>query len=356
MQLIAMIDELADAAGDYFTSATMVAGYASKAEIPLARFYSAQLARRIGGSHLDLLAGLGDEPPPPAAHAVRTLDWYEPTFGESVALPDPTRTKAHHAEARARRLQAEAEARAALVDERKSLRRFEQLLAEAQRFAVVREDHVAEFTLAWPSLRIAVSRFGAALVERGAIDRPNDVFFLQRDELESALRGLSRSMSSVVAQRRRDWERQRRLVPPLRIGVMPPMMQRFIESAEQAIRGASGASPDDIVGIPASAGRASGPARVVHSIDEFDRVQTGDVLVAPMTAPAWTPLFDRVAAIVTDTGGAAAHASIVAREYGLPAVVGTTDATRRLRDGEIVEVDGSAGVVRRLGTSRASGV
>ena len=105
---------------------------------------------------------------------------------------------------------------------------------------------------------------------------------------------------------------------------------------------------DAIVGIPASGGRATGPVRVLHSIDDFERIQIGDVLVAPMTAPAWTPLFDRLAAIVTNTGGVAAHASIVAREYGLPAVVGTTDATRRLRDGEMVEVDGSAGIVRRL--------
>ena len=96
-----------------------------------------------------------------------------------------------------------------------------------------------------------------------------------------------------------------------------------------------------------TAGRASGPVRVVRSFEAFDTVQPGDVLVAPMTAPAWTPLFEHVVAVVTDTGGAAAHASIIAREYGLPAVVGTADATLRLRDGEVVEVDGSAGIVRR---------
>jgi pyruvate,water dikinase len=139
---------------------------------------------------------------------------------------------------------------------------------------------------------------------------------------------------------------------------MPPMMKRIVESAEHAIRGSTTNptdAPDAIVGVPASGGRASGPVRVLHSIDEYDRVQIGDVLVAPMTAPAWTPLFDRLAAIVTDTGGVAAHASIVAREYGLPAVVGTADATRRLRDGDMVEVDGSAGLVRRLGIDSGPG-
>jgi len=92
----------------------------------------------------------------------------------------------------------------------------------------------------------------------------------------------------------------------------------------------------------------SGPVRIVRRHDDFDRVQPGDILVCPVTAPAWTPLFGTIAAVVTDTGGVAAHASIVAREYGLPAVVGTGDATSRLRDGDLVEVDGSAGTVRPI--------
>lgn len=353
-QLVELIDELAEAAGHYFTSATMVAGYASKAQIPLARFYSAHLAPRIGGSHLDLLAGLGDQPPAPAPHAVRTLDWAEPTLVETDATQDPARTKARHAEARTRRSHAEAKAAEALGADPKLLQRFERLLSEAQRYAIIREDLVAEFTLPWPILRRAVFRLGATLLDRGTIESIDDVLFLRHDELLGALGGSSTSLSSVTAERRHLWERQRRLVPPLRLGTMPPMMKRFTESAEQAVKGTDPTSIDDIVGIPASGGRASGPARVVHSLADFDRVQPGDVLVAPMTAPAWTPLFDRVAAIVTDTGGVAAHASIVAREYGLPAVVGTADATRRLRDGEIVEVDGSAGVVRRLGSSATS--
>lgn len=348
-QLVDMIDELTDAAGHYFTSLTMVAGYASKAQIPLARFYLAYLAPRIGGSHLDLLAGVSDEPPVAAAHAVRTLDWAEPTLGEAEAEPDPVRVRARHAEARARRSEAEARAVAALQKDPKLLGRFRKLLAEAQRYAVVREDLVAEFTVPWPVLRRAVSRLGSTLKGAGAIEHEDDVLFLRRDELVAALDDRSASFGIVAADRRRQWERQRRLLPPLRLGTMPAMVKRFVESAEQAVRGAAAGSIHDIVGIPASAGRASGPVRVVHSIAESERVQPGDVLVAPMTAPAWTPLFDRVAAIVTDTGGVAAHASIVAREYGLPAVVGTTNATGRLRDGELVEVDGSAGVVRRLG-------
>jgi len=104
--------------------------------------------------------------------------------------------------------------------------------------------------------------------------------------------------------------------------------------------------PDAIlVGEPASPGRATGRARIVDGPEDFDGFEDGEVLVARVTAPAWTPLFGRAAAVVTDGGTLAAHASLVAREYGIPAVVGTGDATRRLRDGQAVVVDGGAGVV-----------
>jgi phosphohistidine swiveling domain-containing protein len=350
-RLVGLIDELADAAGDYFTSATAVAGYASKAEIPLARFHSAHLAPQIGGSHLELLGGLGSEASAPAAHAVRTLDWMEPTLGETGVPFNSSPANARHADARTRRREAESRARAALGSDAKRVRQFERLLSVAQRYAGIREELLGEWTLPWPILRRAVVRLSADLVARNAIDRPEDVWFLQREELLAALDGGFVPAAAEADDRRRTWDRQRRLVPPLYLGTVPPMIKGFVESAEAAIRGAAArpsAGGAVIVGIPASGGRASGPVRVVHSLEEFAAVQAGDVLVAPMTAPAWTPLFDRVVAIVTDTGGAAAHASIVAREYGLPAVVGTTDATRRLRDGEIVEVDGSAGLVRRL--------
>jgi pyruvate,water dikinase len=85
--------------------------------------------------------------------------------------------------------------------------------------------------------------------------------------------------------------------------------------------------------------------RVIRGPDEFDELQPGEILVAPMTAPAWTPLFSRAAAVVTDVGSAAAHASIIAREYGIPAVVGCGDATARLHTGMHVTVDGSTGNV-----------
>jgi phosphoenolpyruvate synthase/pyruvate phosphate dikinase len=85
--------------------------------------------------------------------------------------------------------------------------------------------------------------------------------------------------------------------------------------------------------------------RVIRSASEFAKLRTGDILVCQATTPAWTALFGRAAAVVTDTGSAASHSSIVAREFGIPAVVGTVNATARLRDGQRVTVDGSAGIV-----------
>ncbi|MEO8252158.1 MAG: PEP-utilizing enzyme [Chloroflexota bacterium] len=100
-----------------------------------------------------------------------------------------------------------------------------------------------------------------------------------------------------------------------------------------------------VSGVPASPGRATGSVRVIRGQEEFDELQPGEILVAPLTAPAWTPLFTRAAAVVTDVGSAAAHASIIAHGYGIPAVVGCGDATSRLRAGMRVTVDGSTGNV-----------
>ena len=98
-------------------------------------------------------------------------------------------------------------------------------------------------------------------------------------------------------------------------------------------------------GSAGSPGVASGPVRIVHDSSEFGKLQPGDVLVAPVTNPAWTPLFQRAVAVVVDTGGIASHAAIVAREYGIPAVVGTVNGTQKLKEGQWIRVDGSRALV-----------
>ncbi len=193
-------------------------------------------------------------------------------------------------------------------------------------------------------MRRAVVRIGEGLVARGLIAEADDVFFLTMPEALSALRGGRLDAAVDVAERRASREEQARLVPPLLIGRLNPVVKRMWDAFPRML-GATPSATALISGSPASAGRATGSVRVIRRPDEFDELQPGEILVAPMTAPAWTPLFSRAAAVVTDVGSPAAHASIIAREYGIPAVVGCGDATARLRTGMRVTVDGSTGNV-----------
>jgi pyruvate,water dikinase len=111
-----------------------------------------------------------------------------------------------------------------------------------------------------------------------------------------------------------------------------------------------GAAPGDLVGTPASAGTATAPARVV--LDPVGaHLEPGEILVAPSTDPGWTPLFLTAGGLVMEMGGPNSHGAVVAREYGIPAVVGVADATSRLRTGELVTVDGAAGLVHTAATA-----
>jgi phosphohistidine swiveling domain-containing protein len=107
----------------------------------------------------------------------------------------------------------------------------------------------------------------------------------------------------------------------------------------------TGAGQGQLPGVPGSPGRYTGPVRLVRDEAEFPKLRPGEVLVCPITSPAWSVLFLQAGAVVTDGGGVLAHTAVIAREYGIPAVLATGAATRRLRDGDLVTVDGTAGVV-----------
>ena len=100
-----------------------------------------------------------------------------------------------------------------------------------------------------------------------------------------------------------------------------------------------------LVGTPGSPGLVEGIARVIKDSSEFDKLRSGEVLVAPYTNPAWTPLFEIASAVVVDTGGMMSHAAIVAREYGIPAIMGTVDGTKKIKDGDKIQVNGNNGKV-----------
>ena len=210
---------------------------------------------------------------------------------------------------------------------------------------------MAPFTLGWPVLRRAALRLGEGLVGAGVLGARDEVFFLTEGEVAGALRGGAGAggggagLPEAAARRRQEWERRRALAPPLRLG-RPRGRSSGGWSGSRPRWRPPPARPRALRGRPASPGRATGPVRLIRGPAEFGALRPGEVLVAPATAPAWTPLFARAAAVVTDTGGVLAHTSLVAREYGIPAVVGTGDATVRLRSGQVVTVDGDAGVVQ----------
>jgi rifampicin phosphotransferase len=335
-----IIDELAVLAGHYFTSITMVAGYGWKTEIPFAQFYRKHLRDLVGGHHQLLLRGLSVPSTP--SHAVSSLDWYFPTAGDSAAIGDSDRDP-RHARLALGREELERSARAALSPA--LCVRFDRLLAEAQRASKLREEQVADLTRAWPLFRRALVRIGEAFLSRGTVRTVSDVYFLTRPELARALLDSTVDLGGPAAERRRKWESERRLAAPLFLGDPPRMLITLLQAADRAVRDPSPAAATSVRGTPASPGRATGRARVVRSAEEFDRVRAGEILVCPVTTPAWTPLFARIAAVVTDVGSVAAHASVIAREYGIPAVVATGDGTTRIADGSLITVDGAAGLV-----------
>jgi len=338
-QLVGIVDQVGAAAGEQLWSLAVVGGAAWKMEGALARFYRQHLAASVDASIQQLLAGLPGSQPGLPAHAVQSIDWAHPTAGE-LGWPPPRPSEDRHGELAARREALTAQCAAALGDRPQLRARFQALLQVAQRYAVIREQQARQLTLGWPLLRRCALHLGQTLQAGGVIDQAEDVFFLTRAELDTRT-----PLQDLVDRRRSTWERQRRLLAPLTIGRPPRLLARELLAVVDAVRTTSPAPQDAIVGQPASPGRATGPVRIVHGPGDFDRFQPGEVLVARATAPAWTPLFARAVAVVTDGGTLAAHASLVAREYGIPAVVATGDATARLHDGQVVTVDGGAGAI-----------
>jgi pyruvate,water dikinase len=236
-------------------------------------------------------------------------------------------------------------ARAALAGKPDELARFETTLAHAREIGYLTEGHNYWIDrLSQARLRTLAMRAGRRLVREGVLESADDVFFLGRDEVAEALRdGTSRR--ELVAERRAAFARHEQLTPPYHVGVIPeapPSGDRF-----DGPRMAS-TDPDSLQGTGASAGIARGPARITLSQDDFGRIQPGDVIVCPSSNPSWVPVFTIAGGLVTNTGGVLSHAAVVAREFGLPAVVGTGNATTKIRDGRLVEIDGTTGTVRLL--------
>ncbi|MFL5674782.1 MAG: PEP-utilizing enzyme [Chloroflexota bacterium] len=271
-------------------------------------------------------------------------------IAKRIEHPMPT-----DADTRRARLAAEAEVRAdrarqALTDDADRLARFEELLGHARRIGPLTEVHNYWIDRrAQASLRRFVMRVGERLAEAGVIGAAADILFLHRAEVPSLLTDPA-AVHDLVEARRADHRRWSAVRPPRRVGKAPdPVVPGAAANADR-FDGArfESTDPGEIRGTGASAGVARGRARVTLTPDAFGAVQAGDIIVCPSSNPSWVPLFAIAAGLITDTGGVLSHAAVVAREFELPAVVGTGDATTRIVDGRLVEIDGTTGIVRLL--------
>jgi pyruvate,water dikinase len=209
-------------------------------------------------------------------------------------------------------------------------------------------------------VRLVLIAIGRKLVEAGRLDLPDDVLFLRYNELRMLIGDPAAvDVRAIVAARRAERETARKLRPRNWIGTATPSQLAFpyLVNWGYPDRFYQEAPTDErkVTGIAGSPGVVEGTARVVMTIDEFDEVTDGDILVCQMTNPAWVVLFTKIAGLVTDTGGTTSHPAVLSREFGIPAVVGTSVATHSIRTGDRIRVDGSNGVVEILERAAATG-
>ncbi len=226
---------------------------------------------------------------------------------------------------------------------------FRQVLEGAQQYLPVQEDH--NFWIDQTGLsveRVPALEAGRRLAAAGWLSGASDVFFLTFDELHDALSEGKGDLKELVERRRRERDEDKELTPPAALGTLPPpeaepdpMLTKFFGAPPE-----EHPDPRMINGNAASAGRVTGTARVIMSLDDADRLGHGEILVCPSTMPPWTPLFAIASGVVTDHGGVLSHTAIVAREYRIPAVVGTKVGTSLIKDGQKITVDGAKGTIK----------
>lgn len=234
---------------------------------------------------------------------------------------------------------------------------FEFLLRAGETGSILQEDH--NFWLDCRSIgamREILLECGRRLAGRGVLGAVDDAFQLTSTEIVASLAGDTDGLADAVAARRDELARFGGVVPPPVLGALPPGPPPDDPVTRTILKmfGAPPATADsasELCGLAGSPGTVRGRARVLRSLADSSRLGRGEILVTAVTSPPWTPLFAIAAGIVTDTGGILSHCAVVAREYMIPAVVGTKAATSVIQDGQLIEVDGDAGVVRMLGAS-----
>ena len=259
-------------------------------------------------------------------------------------------TPAPPAAERRERLRREAEelaaaARERLADTPEELPRFDRILDLARRIGPLSEIHNYWIDRAVQArLHSLVMQVGRRLVRDKVIEAPDDVFYLRRTEVADLLR-TPRDVGDLVTDRRQLHARQRQITPAPTVGT--PLDDAAAGEQQGASHLESGEN-ESLRGTGASPGVVRGTARLVHGADEFGRIMHGDIIICPASNPSWVPVFAIAGGLVTDRGGLLSHAAVVAREFGLPAVVGVRGVMQTIVDGQPVEIDGTSGVVRLL--------
>ncbi len=201
-------------------------------------------------------------------------------------------------------------------------------------------------------VRVVLICIGRQLVELGVLNEPDDVIYLKYNELRYLMGDLENyDAKSIVAERRAERDKHEAIRPPEFIGTATESQLEFpylnLWGFPEKLHYDT-ETKGKIEGLGASPGVIEGVAKVVFTPDEFDQVKAGDILVCQMTNPAWTPLFALISGVVCDAGGMVAHPAVMAREFGIPAVIGSSIATRDIKTGDRIRVNGTDGVVEIL--------
>ena len=213
---------------------------------------------------------------------------------------------------------------------------FRWLLGHAQESTRERDTMHFEWTRLIPPVRRMILELGRRWRDRGLLREPEDTFYMRFEEMET-MAASPTSYIEIVQARREEFEADRSYPWP---DIIRDGQEVYVERGSQAP-----ASDDYLSGVAGSPGTISGIARVINGPEEFHKLQKGEILVAPLTNPVWTPLFAVAGGLITEVGGILSHGAIVAREYGIPAVMSVNDATTQIHEGQMITVDGNKGIV-----------
>ena len=256
--------------------------------------------------------------------------------------PDDESPAAHHAAVAAERERLGAEVLRQLAGDAEAAAQVGAALRAAGVFLPGRERSKTTIIRLVHECRVSMRELGRRLAGRGAFEDAGDFAFLREDELDELLADPT-SVADRIAERKAWYAELAEREPPFLVVGEPTPPARWTRRDEVPVEAA--VTGEVLVGIPGCPGTATGRARVLHDPGDPNVLEPGDVLVAPITDPSWTPLFVPAAAVVVDVGAQLSHAVIVSRELGIPCVVSVTDATRRIADGASVTVDGTSGTV-----------